>query len=90
MSRKTNHTAGHGYALRQLLGYHRTQPEETGWGGRGNVNYATEKATVIFDPSVLSEDAIIGKIQDVGYGVATAKIELPITGMTCANCVGHR
>jgi Cu+-exporting ATPase len=52
-----------------------------------NVNYATEKAMVVFDPSVLSEDAIIDKIEDVGYGVATAKVELPITGMTCANCV---
>jgi Cu+-exporting ATPase len=51
-----------------------------------NVNYATEKATVVFDPARLGEDAIIGKIKDVGYGVATAKIELPITGMTCANC----
>ena len=51
-----------------------------------NVNYAAEKATVIFDPSLLGEDAIIGKIKDVGYGVATARIELPITGMTCANC----
>jgi Cu+-exporting ATPase len=52
-----------------------------------NVNYATEKATVVFDPAVLNEDAIIDKIEDVGYGVATAKVELPITGMTCANCV---
>ncbi len=51
-----------------------------------NVNYATEKATVVFDPTRLGEDAIIGKIKDVGYGVATAKVELPITGMTCANC----
>jgi Cu+-exporting ATPase len=51
-----------------------------------NVNYATEKATVIFDPSVLGEDAVIGRIRDVGYDVATAKVELPITGMTCANC----
>jgi Cu+-exporting ATPase len=51
-----------------------------------NVNYATEKATVVFDPARLGEDAIIGKIKDVGYGVATAKVELPITGMTCANC----
>ena len=51
-----------------------------------NVNYATEKATVVYDPSVLGEDAIIGKIRDVGYGVATAKVEFPITGMTCANC----
>ncbi len=51
-----------------------------------NVNYATEKATITFDPTALNLDAIIGKIEDVGYGVATAKVELPITGMTCANC----
>jgi Cu+-exporting ATPase len=51
-----------------------------------NVNYATEKATVIFDPAVLSEQAIFDKIEAVGYGVARAKVELPITGMTCANC----
>ena len=51
-----------------------------------NVSYATERATVAFDPSVLGQDAIIGAIQDVGYDVATAKVELPITGMTCANC----
>ena len=50
------------------------------------VNYATEKATITFDPTALNMDAIIHKIEDVGYGVATAKIELPITGMTCANC----
>jgi Cu+-exporting ATPase len=52
-----------------------------------NVNYATENATVIYNPALLSEDAIFDKIKDVGYGVRTAKIELPITGMTCANCV---
>ncbi len=50
------------------------------------VNYATEKATITFDPTALNMDAIIHKIEDVGYGVASAKIELPITGMTCANC----
>jgi Cu+-exporting ATPase len=53
---------------------------------QANVNYASEMATVVFDPSVLEEDAIIGKIRDVGYDVARARIELPITGMTCANC----
>ncbi|MFZ5918873.1 MAG: heavy metal translocating P-type ATPase [Chloroflexota bacterium] len=51
-----------------------------------NVNYASEKATVIFDPAVLSEETIIEKVHDVGYGVATARLELPIVGMTCANC----
>jgi len=51
-----------------------------------NVNYANEKATVSFDPSVLDEKAFIARVRDVGYDVATARVELPITGMTCANC----
>jgi Cu+-exporting ATPase len=55
--------------------------------GEANVNYATEKATIIFDPSLLNEESIHAKIRDAGYDLATAKIELPITGMTCANCV---
>ena len=51
-----------------------------------NVNYATEKATVAFNPSVLDESVIIERIKDIGYGVATGEIELPITGMNCVNC----
>ena len=51
-----------------------------------NVNYATEKATVTFNPSVLDESVIIERIKDIGYGVATGEIELPITGMNCVNC----
>ena len=54
--------------------------------GAANVNYATEKATVTFNPSLLDESAIIEKIKDIGYGVATGEIELPITGMHCVNC----
>ena len=30
---------------------------------------------------------ITALVEDLGYGVATARVELPITGMTCANCV---
>ncbi|RKU06012.1 cation-transporting ATPase PacS [Candidatus Poribacteria bacterium] len=51
-----------------------------------NVNYATEKATIAFNPSILSENTIIERIKDIGYGVATGEIELPITGMHCVNC----
>ncbi len=51
-----------------------------------DVNYATEKATVTFNPSVLDESAIIERIKGIGYGVATGEIELPITGMNCVNC----
>lgn len=50
------------------------------------VNLANERVTVEFRPEVLRMAGIIDKVQDVGYGVATARVELPITGMTCANC----
>ena len=51
-----------------------------------NVNYATERATIAFNPSVLDENVIIERIKDSGYGVAIGEIELPITGMHCVNC----
>ena len=51
-----------------------------------DVNYATERATVAFNASVLDESVIIERIQGIGYGVATGEIELPITGMHCVNC----
>jgi Cu+-exporting ATPase len=30
---------------------------------------------------------LVKRVEDAGYGVVTAQVELPITGMTCANCV---
>ena len=51
-----------------------------------NVNFASEQASVSFDPELIDIDELIKKVEDVGYGIATAKVELPITGMTCANC----
>ncbi len=51
-----------------------------------NVNYANENATVTFNPEELNVKDITEKVVKTGYGVATAKIELPVTGMTCANC----
>ncbi len=51
-----------------------------------SVNLATEKASVIYDPSVVNEGQFLALIRDIGYDVPTAKVELPITGMTCTNC----
>lgn len=51
-----------------------------------SVNYATEKATVAFDPNQVNPSAMTSLIGDLGYGVAQGKIEIPISGMTCANC----
>jgi len=50
------------------------------------VNFATERASVIYDPSLTDLDNLVSRIQTSGYDVATAKTELPITGMTCAAC----
>jgi len=51
-----------------------------------SVNFASERAQVRFDPTVVRETDLLLKIQEAGYGVATQRVELPITGMTCANC----
>jgi len=51
-----------------------------------NVNFATEQASVAFDTDEIQINDVVEKIHDAGYGVATATVEFPITGMTCANC----
>jgi P-type Cu+ transporter len=46
-----------------------------------NVNLASEKLSVSFDPSKLDEHGIIARVERAGYGVATGKTELPIMGL---------
>jgi len=51
-----------------------------------NVNFAAEQAVVAFDPKLLHLGDLVDNIHGSGYTVAKAKVELPVTGMTCANC----
>ena len=51
-----------------------------------NVNFATEQASVSFDLDQVQIKDLTDKIHDAGYGVVTATVEIPLTGMTCANC----
>jgi Cu+-exporting ATPase len=51
-----------------------------------NVNFAAEQASVVFDPEKVEINDLLKTIQEAGYGLAIARVELPITGMTCANC----
>jgi Cu+-exporting ATPase len=51
-----------------------------------SVNFATEQASIAYDPDSVQIESLVDKIQNAGYGVATASAEIPITGMTCANC----
>ena len=50
------------------------------------VNFATEQASLSFDPDQVQVEKLVEKIQDAGYGVAKATVDIPVTGMTCANC----
>ncbi|GED52833.1 heavy metal translocating P-type ATPase [Brevibacillus borstelensis] len=51
-----------------------------------SVNLALEKSTVVYDAEKMSFQDIQKKIEDLGYGVITDKVELNISGMTCAAC----
>lgn len=51
------------------------------------VNFGTEKVTVTYNPATATARAMIDRIAKAGYEVPVATLELPITGMTCANCV---
>jgi Cu+-exporting ATPase len=54
------------------------------------VNYASEKVTFTYDADLIDPRAVtegvIQRIQRAGYEVPTATLELPLLGMTCANC----
>jgi Cu+-exporting ATPase len=54
-----------------------------------NVNFATEKASVTFDPTVVDLEHLREAITKVGYGVSTQTETLAIKGMTCASCVAR-
>lgn len=58
-------------------------------GLEARVNLATEKADIAYDPDKISPADIQNKIEKLGYGVKTEKLEMDITGMTCAACSGR-
>ena len=53
------------------------------------VNFATEKATVSYDPAVTSPRRPGGRGAAAGYDVASRHAHLPVSGMTCASCVAR-
>src|SRR5690625_2995408 len=56
---------------------------------KAEVNLATEIASVQYDGSVIQPGEIVKKIKQIGYDVQQTKIELTITGMTCASCAAR-
>ena len=57
--------------------------------GDASVNFAAESAAVSIDPQKVKLQDVVEKIHATGFGVTTAKLEMPVTGMTCANCAAN-
>lgn len=53
------------------------------------VNFAAEKATITYDPAQLKLSDAAAKVEALGYEVIKNKVDLSITGMTCAACSGR-
>ncbi len=64
----------------------RTLNKKTPGVSVASVNYATEQATITFDDGTTGIPQIRDAIRAAGYDVALARLVLPVTGMTCANC----
>jgi Cu+-exporting ATPase len=56
---------------------------------QANVNFASEKASVEYDPDKVQVDKMVKTVSETGYGVEIKKITFGVGGMTCASCVSH-
>ena len=54
-----------------------------------NVNIASEKASVAYEPGVTGPDELIEAIRYAGYSADVSETTFGVTGMTCASCVGR-
>jgi len=56
---------------------------------QADVNFASEKASLEYDPTKVDLAKIKNTVSQLGYGVATKKSIFPVSGMTCASCVAR-
>jgi Cu+-exporting ATPase len=56
---------------------------------QADVNFASEKASIKYDPTKVDLTKIKDTVSQLGYGVATRKSIFPVGGMTCASCVAR-
>jgi len=56
---------------------------------KARVNFASEKASIEYDPEKVDLGKIKQAISQSGYGIAGKKSIFPVRGMTCASCVNR-
>jgi Cu+-exporting ATPase len=52
---------------------------------QANVNLSSERASVVFDPSLATLDDLIGRVQRAGYGIAAGEAVLAVLNMSDDN-----
>jgi Cu+-exporting ATPase len=62
---------------------------ETAGVEQAKVNFASEKASIVYDPDKVNLAKINKTISKLGYGTAAKKSIFPVSGMTCASCVAR-
>jgi len=62
---------------------------ETEGVSRADVSFASEKATVEYDPARTDLASITRAINQLGYTARTQKTTFSVTGMSCASCVSR-
>jgi Cu+-exporting ATPase len=56
---------------------------------QADVSFASQKASIEYDPAKVSLAKIKNTVSELGYGVAVKKSIFPVGGMTCASCVAR-
>ncbi|GAA4702845.1 heavy metal translocating P-type ATPase [Brevibacillus fulvus] len=54
-----------------------------------NVNFALEKASVVYNPAKVNVAVLEQKITDLGYSTVKDEIDFTLIGMTCAACANR-
>ncbi len=60
--------------------------KKTGGVSAAAVNFASEHAQVQYDPAQVTPAQLVERVRQAGYDVTMAHAEIPLLGMTCANC----
>ena len=56
---------------------------------KADVSFASQKASIEYDPAKVNLAKIKDTVSELGYGVAAKKSIFPVGGMTCASCVAR-
>lgn len=51
-----------------------------------NVNFASERLSLVYDESLVNTTDVIARIRRAGYDVPEQTLDLAIVGMDCVNC----